>query len=96
MAERMERCERCYFWERCPDGADWVPPASGWCHRNAPMPRDKTHTHSSDWPITDVLDWCGEFKPADRPRVSFDEFTQQVIEAGQKPLDNPSDHTIGS
>ncbi|MBP5459419.1 MAG: hypothetical protein J6Y62_04590 [Clostridia bacterium] len=47
-------CKNCMFWT----AADWVRQfgGDGECHRFPPK------NQGGKWPLTDPLDWCGEFR----------------------------------
>jgi len=54
-----ERCDGCYFWERWGD-ENGVPTEDGICFR---MPPGDNGDGEPLRPVTDQVDWCGEFKP---------------------------------
>ena len=49
-------CEACDYWERERDHKG-RPMSDGICHRAAPAAGEQP------WPITSMIDWCGEFRP---------------------------------
>lgn len=61
MSERVETCVSCRFWERRIDGYK-----IGQCRKKAPNPSSQDN-ECAWWPTTGEVDWCGEFKPKQKP-----------------------------
>ena len=60
MSERVERCDRCRFWND-PDAN-----GEGECRHNSPemLKIGKSSTMTAEWPFPlKAADWCGQFQP---------------------------------
>ena len=55
MAKKDGPCKDCFHWEKTDKLAN-----KGECHRYPPKPLE---SGGFLWPITDDLDWCGEYDP---------------------------------
>jgi len=66
VSDRLERCDRCCFWEAHDDSTGEV---LGACHRHAPVcqPHDDSAGHQLAlglrWPATMEDEWCGDWQP---------------------------------
>ena len=54
----VRRCGGCDFWLGAGAGVPSGRPATGFCHRRAPVPSGVW----SAWPQTKPSDWCGDFE----------------------------------
>ena len=60
-AERLDRCERCKFFDKVND-------KQGLCRVKSPLMfvivKDMQTMYETAWPMVDMNDWCGEWKKA--------------------------------
>lgn len=76
---RPDRCGTCRFWDQWEEddqASESGRSPKGHCHRHAPAPRPFSLTDNrpmsetewtigeTEWPNTQVSDWCGEWQPA--------------------------------
>ena len=57
--EKARRCDNCKFWKKRDENS-----TDGFCKRSAPVPKIDSSSTScfAVWPITNNVDWCGEFQ----------------------------------
>jgi hypothetical protein len=54
-------CNQCEYWDPLDTGETQGPLLVGQCRRRSPAKR------KTDWPITGLKDWCGEFEIRSAP-----------------------------
>jgi hypothetical protein len=66
--ELAQACGTCAFWR--PEAASATETGWGECRRMPPtLPaiHDDKLVHVGHWPHTDKRDWCGEWRPQEKP-----------------------------
>lgn len=81
MSERIERCDRCYFWER---SKETNRARRGDCRVEPPAAVNGVMGH---WPVTNEDEWCGRWKvthPRHAPRSVDD------LDSNRMPVYDPA------
>jgi len=66
--QKIQICENCRFWNRWDNVADEDGCVRGECRRYPPVVVFHDNFFKSFFPVTDRVDFCGEFSPKSRAK----------------------------
>ena len=56
------KCQKCLWWDNQHERLKGVDDNLGYCRKHKPIVYGKEGRHYGGWPLTDMNDFCGEFR----------------------------------